>query len=45
MLAFLKKNGKSILFALSLALNALGGSGVIPPIVGKAASTAAELAP
>lgn len=32
---FFKKNGKSILLALSLILNALGGTGVIPPVVGK----------
>jgi hypothetical protein len=28
-----KKHGKSILLALSLVLNALGGTGVIPPVV------------
>lgn len=33
MFGWLKKNFKSILLAASLVLNALGGTGVIPPVV------------
>lgn len=44
MLKFLKKNGKSILLALSLVLNALGGAGVVPPVVGKVADAAINAA-
>lgn len=44
MLSFLKKNGKSILLALSLVLNALGGAGVVPPVVGKVVSAASQAA-
>lgn len=45
MLKFLKKNLKSILLAASLALNVLGGAGIVPPVVGKVVGQAAELAP
>lgn len=45
MFSFLKKNGKSILLAISLVLNALGGTGVIDPVVAKkGAAVAGELA-
>lgn len=44
MLAWLKKNGKSIALVVSLVLNALGGSGVIPPVVGKVATAAVDAA-
>lgn len=45
MFSFLKKNGKSILLAISLVLNALGGAGVVPPVVAsKGAAVANELA-
>ncbi len=33
MFGWLKKNLKGILLAASLVLNALGGTGVIPPVV------------
>jgi len=44
MLKFLKKNGKSILLALSLVLNALGGAGIVPPVVGKVVDAAVNAA-
>lgn len=44
MLKFLKKNGKSILLAISLVLNALGGAGIVPPVVGKVVDAAASAA-
>lgn len=37
---FLKTNGKTIALVLSLLLNALGGSGVIPPVTNDAAPCA-----
>lgn len=33
MFGWLKKNFKSVLLAASLVLNALGGAGVVPPVV------------
>jgi hypothetical protein len=33
MFGWLKKNFKSVLLGISLVLNALGGSGIIPPVV------------
>jgi len=44
MLKFLQKNVKSIALALSLVLNALGGTGVIPPVVGKVVAAGVEAA-
>ncbi len=44
MLKFLKKNAKSIALAVSLLLNALGGTGVIPPVVGKVVGAAVDAA-
>lgn len=44
MLKFLKKNAKSLLLAASLLLNALGGAGVIPPVVAKAGSAVLDAA-
>lgn len=35
---WLKKNGRSIALAISVLLNILGGTGVIPPVIGKAVS-------
>lgn len=34
-MAWLKKNLKDILFAASVLINALGGAGIIPPVVTK----------
>lgn len=42
--AFFKKNGKSLLLVLSLLLNALGGSGVIPPVLSKVGNAAIDAA-
>lgn len=36
-MAFLKNNKALIALVLSLALNALGGAGVVPPVVAPAA--------
>jgi hypothetical protein len=44
MLKFLKKNAKSLLLAGSLLLNALGASGVIPPVLAKAGAAILEAA-
>ena len=41
---WLKKNLKNILFAASLVLNALGGTGVIPPVVAQKAGTVLDAA-
>lgn len=44
-MAWFKKNFKSIVFVASLVLNALGGAGIIPPVVAQKAGTiAGELA-
>jgi hypothetical protein len=37
-MGWLRKNAKNIALALSLVLNALGGTGVIPPVVAKTGS-------
>lgn len=37
-MSWLKKNAKSIALVVSLVLNALGGTGVIPPLVASGAS-------
>lgn len=44
MLKFLKKNAKSLLLAASLLLNALGGAGVIPPVVSAVGNAAIDAA-
>lgn len=38
MLSFLKKHAKTLVLVGSLLLNALGGAGVIPPVLANAAS-------
>lgn len=38
-MSWLKKNLKSILLVASLVLNALGGTGVIPPVVAQHGNT------
>jgi hypothetical protein len=44
-MSWLKKNFKNIALVVSLVLNALGGTGVIPPVVAeKAGNIAGELA-
>jgi hypothetical protein len=40
MLSFLKKHAKTIALVGSLLLNALGGAGVIPPVLADAAGSA-----
>lgn len=40
MLSFLRKNKKNLLLVVSLVLNALGGSGLIPPVVASSANSA-----
>jgi hypothetical protein len=40
MLKFFKKNAKTLALVASLVLNALGGAGVIPPVLAGAASSA-----
>ena len=39
MLSFLKKHAKTLALVGSLLLNALGGAGVIPPVVANAGSS------
>lgn len=39
-MAWLKANWHSLLLAASLALNVLGGAGVVPPVAAKAFSAA-----
>lgn len=43
MLKFLKKNAKNLLLVASLVLNALGGAGVIPPVVAEKAGGVVEV--
>lgn len=44
MLKFLKKNAKSLLLAASLLLNALGGAGIVPPVVTAVGNAALDAA-
>ena len=37
-MSWFKKNWKNALLTISLILNALGGTGTIPPVVGKTAT-------
>lgn len=44
-MAWFRKNFKSIALAVSLVLNALGGAGIVPPVVAeKGGNIASELA-
>ena len=42
MFSFLKKHAKTLALVGSLLLNALGGAGVIPPVLANAAATAVQ---
>jgi hypothetical protein len=42
--AFFRKNKRNLLLVASLILNALGGAGLIPPVVSSAANTAISAA-
>ena len=43
-MTWLKKNWHALLTTASLLLNALGGAGIVPPVLGKALSTVSSAA-